>query len=70
MISYCKYGFIFPSNLNNQLGFVVAKQDESEGGSVSKSSLFLVFNLLSSQSYEINLIKKDRWFVILHKNVE
>ena len=52
MISY------FPSNLNNQLDFVVAKQDESEGGSVSKFSLSLVFDLLSSQSYEINLIKK------------
>ena len=36
---------LFPSNLNNQLGFVVAKQDESENESVSNSSLFLVFDL-------------------------
>ena len=65
MISYCKYGFIFPSNLNNQLDFVVAKQDESEGGSVSKSSLFLVFdlyllyNIMWDKSYKVRLLFCD-----------
>ena len=59
---------MFPSNLSIQLGFVDAKQDQSEGGSVSKSRLFLVLDLFASQC-ERNLIKKDRSFFILHRNV-
>ena len=58
MISYCKYGFIFPSNLNNQLDFVVAKQDESEGEVFQNlvcflSSICICFTI----SCGINLIK-------------
>ena len=49
--------------------FWLLKQDESEGGSVSKSRLYLVLGLFALQC-EINVIKKGRWFLILHKNVE
>ena len=59
---------MFPSNLNNLSGFVIAKQDLSESGSVSKSCLYFVLDLFALQC-EIILVKKDRWFVILRKSV-
>ena len=58
MISYCKYGFIFPSKLNNQLDFVVAKQDERKAEVLQNlvcflSSTYSCFTI----SCGINLIK-------------
>ena len=49
--------FIFPSILNNQ-GFVIAKSNQSDDGSISKRRLFLTLDLFALQC-EINLAKKD-----------
>ena len=45
---------IFPSILHNQC-FIIAKRNQSEDGSVSKSRLFLALDLFGLQCY-INLI--------------
>ena len=56
--------FIFPSIVNNQ-GVVIAKSNQSEGGSVSKPRLFLALDLFALQC-EINVSKKDHWYRIFN----
>ena len=53
---------MFPSILNNQ-DFVIAKSNQSEGGSVVKLRL-LVVDLFAVES-KINLIKKDHSYSVL-----
>ena len=52
----------YSSNLNNQIGFVIEKQYQIEGGSVSKSRLFLVLDL-SALHYNVNKFYKERLLV-------
>ena len=56
------HDFMFPSILNNQ-DFVIAKSNQSEGGSVVKLRL-LVVDLFAVES-KISLVKKDHLYSVL-----
>jgi hypothetical protein len=49
----------------NHQGVVIAKSNQSEGGSVSKRRLFLALDLFALQC-EINVTKKDHWYRIFN----